>query len=481
MRKEKGITLIALVITIIVLLILAGVTIVTLTGDNGLLTKAGDAKNATEIAEEKDIISISALQAQAEYEQGELEENRFSEALDANSKTGNKASIIASDIESFTVKFQSNRYYEVNKNGNINYIENATGEKTLTIQCINSKSDILQEYQYTIVTDSYSKLSPSIDKYEPADEKIEGEITENKTIQVMYYLICNDDTTLVFTGLDSNNNITTNEDEIVNYMVGDGIGQRGGCGLVSNPNCKAIVMIPSEYKNKSVTILGQRAFQSCSNIIEVRLADTIRTIQPYALGWMSLTEIVLPENLDTMTWAFFGSNKLNKVTFTGISGYANSKSSLNAFSGCSSFEEISISNNSEYKIINNILYSYDEKIVLKAPNATTGDIIIKNPTERIESWSFNQCSINSVLIGENVKYIGDRAFQDCSNLNTVVIDSSNIAKSITRYNNCGWILSNSSINNLYIRSDITEIGSYITNNYQITESDKEGYIKYVKK
>ena len=37
---KRGITLIALVITIIVLLILAGVTIVTLTGENGILTRA---------------------------------------------------------------------------------------------------------------------------------------------------------------------------------------------------------------------------------------------------------------------------------------------------------------------------------------------------------------------------------------------------------------------------------------------------------
>lgn len=37
MRKEKGITLIALVITIIILLILAGVTIATLTGDNRII------------------------------------------------------------------------------------------------------------------------------------------------------------------------------------------------------------------------------------------------------------------------------------------------------------------------------------------------------------------------------------------------------------------------------------------------------------
>ena len=45
-RENKGITLIAIVITIIVLLILAGVTISTLTGDNGILGKASMAKDA---------------------------------------------------------------------------------------------------------------------------------------------------------------------------------------------------------------------------------------------------------------------------------------------------------------------------------------------------------------------------------------------------------------------------------------------------
>ena len=46
-KDNRGITLIALVITIIVLLILAGISIATLTGDNGLLTKASDAKIET--------------------------------------------------------------------------------------------------------------------------------------------------------------------------------------------------------------------------------------------------------------------------------------------------------------------------------------------------------------------------------------------------------------------------------------------------
>ena len=48
--KTNGITLIALVITIIVLLILAGVSIATLTGDNGILTQANKAKTETEKA-----------------------------------------------------------------------------------------------------------------------------------------------------------------------------------------------------------------------------------------------------------------------------------------------------------------------------------------------------------------------------------------------------------------------------------------------
>lgn len=48
---NSGITLIALVVTIIVLLILAGISILMLTGDNGILTKAGEAKEKTDITQ----------------------------------------------------------------------------------------------------------------------------------------------------------------------------------------------------------------------------------------------------------------------------------------------------------------------------------------------------------------------------------------------------------------------------------------------
>lgn len=64
-RSTKGITLISLVVTIIILLILAGVTIATLMGDNGLIKRAQDAKIATEIASIKEEIQTDILSEQA--------------------------------------------------------------------------------------------------------------------------------------------------------------------------------------------------------------------------------------------------------------------------------------------------------------------------------------------------------------------------------------------------------------------------------
>ena len=64
--NNKGITLIALVITIIVLLILAGVSIAMLTGQNGILTQASNAKSDTAKAEiaEKVNMAVQAAYAQ---------------------------------------------------------------------------------------------------------------------------------------------------------------------------------------------------------------------------------------------------------------------------------------------------------------------------------------------------------------------------------------------------------------------------------
>ena len=82
LRKNKGITLIALVITIIVLLILAGVSIAMLTGNNGILTQAQRAKNETEkasIEEEKILSTIKSRCTKITFQP--IEQDKLKEIL----------------------------------------------------------------------------------------------------------------------------------------------------------------------------------------------------------------------------------------------------------------------------------------------------------------------------------------------------------------------------------------------------------------
>ena len=117
-RNFKGITLIALVITIIVLLILAGVSIATLTGQNGILTQATNAKKQTEEAGEKEAISLAYTGAMAEKNG-----NGTVTASDMNEQFGLNGTNNATATGNIVVKFEyengTARWYKVDNKGTI--------------------------------------------------------------------------------------------------------------------------------------------------------------------------------------------------------------------------------------------------------------------------------------------------------------------------------------------------------------------------
>ncbi len=102
-RVNNGITLIALVITIIVLLILAGVAIATLAGDNGILIKAQEAKNKTEETGDIEKINLAILEAQIEKNtyQG-LNQDNLQEAIN-NQFRGRNVVVLDNGDGTFTV------------------------------------------------------------------------------------------------------------------------------------------------------------------------------------------------------------------------------------------------------------------------------------------------------------------------------------------------------------------------------------------
>ena len=115
-KKNNGITLIALVITIIVLLILAGVTIATLTGENGILTRASDAAEQTEIAEEKEAIGVAYAGVLADNNGTGVSASELQEELEKN---GYNATVVDNGDGTLTVTFESGNEYTIDANGSI--------------------------------------------------------------------------------------------------------------------------------------------------------------------------------------------------------------------------------------------------------------------------------------------------------------------------------------------------------------------------
>ena len=121
-KEQKGITLIALVITIIVLLILAGVSIAMITGNNGILTQANDSKEETTLAERREKLKL--LQQEAYMEEY------------------NNAKTELTEEEATDLGWTENGYLEYSGNESTIYIPSKVGKKETNLFMIKDNSEI---------------------------------------------------------------------------------------------------------------------------------------------------------------------------------------------------------------------------------------------------------------------------------------------------------------------------------------------------
>ena len=165
---EKGITLIALVVTIVVLLILAGISISMLTGENGVITQAREAKEQTIIGDEKEGISLAYSSCKADN----MMENITASQLEERMKSDGKDVTVTQDGLDLKVLYpKTGHEYTVNQNGKIdndssenpdeiidgivvdNYhviIEKASGETVLAE--IDKNSDLISTENATLIS-----------------------------------------------------------------------------------------------------------------------------------------------------------------------------------------------------------------------------------------------------------------------------------------------------------------------------------------
>ena len=154
MKKEnKGITLIALVVTIIVLLILAGISISMLTGKNGILNRAAEAKESSKNSQIDEMVKISVMDALASGN-GKITEDLLTEALNKNLGSGNYT-LTGNETEGWIVGANEKKY-NISANGSITEKKQEISDSTW--QEINALAkEIAKDSTITKDTDTVTK------------------------------------------------------------------------------------------------------------------------------------------------------------------------------------------------------------------------------------------------------------------------------------------------------------------------------------
>ena len=172
------------------------------------------------------------------------------------------------------------------------------------------------------------------------------------------------------------------------------------------------VDIPDKIDGKSVTGIGDWAFNGCTNLTSITIPDSVTEIGLSAFyDCTSLTSITIPNSVTSIDDRVFeGCTSLTNITIpssvTNI-GYE-------AFKGCTSLINIKISNG-----VNEIgERSFYDCTSLK-------NITIPNSVMIIGSQAFEGCtSLRSITISDSVTEIGWGTFWGCKNLTSITIPNS---------------------------------------------------------
>ncbi len=248
MRKgSKGITLIALVITIVVLLILAGVTIVTLTGANGLIAKAEEAKIITKEKELEEDVGLLFI------------EHGINQYKNFNIDLENK-------LKSIFEKIYGIGNINIDKNGN-NYTVKIKESKTI----------------YKIRYDGMIK------KYEKIDiTSIYGKLTEDGILYLRSTLTNSDEYKLYTNSnsIESNwiKSNTASKASVKQIIIEEPIAPATARGMFANFNNLTEIINIKNLHTENVTNM-QDMFSYCESLEEIDLSN-FETSKVQNMAWM---------------------------------------------------------------------------------------------------------------------------------------------------------------------------------------------------
>ena len=165
LKKQKGITLIALVVTIVVLLILAGVTISLLLDENGIIAKSKDARTETRVSQIEDEVGMWKQHNFINKESNQAQESADTMLANLISRKLLTEEEIDRDQELITIKKKDGTVITEISYGNvtINISKTPATEKSgavvLTVDSVDGMTTITNEEEATSFANSITSLS----------------------------------------------------------------------------------------------------------------------------------------------------------------------------------------------------------------------------------------------------------------------------------------------------------------------------------
>ena len=415
LKNKNGVTLIALAVTIIIMLILAGVTISMLTGNSGITTNASKAKTKSYLADIKEEyeLYLSEKRMEDEYDLDTLYANDKTIRYEGNEVGSGITEICSSIKKGDEKKFEiiKGKIYYVSQDKKVIPIAVELGfsinpyeitddgvlrSSAMNLYLVDNNGNLdLSEYEgkiKTIEAGAFSKV------------EIESGITPLSSIVLPKGI-----TTIGDDAFSYNTSLTSIK--IPNTVTTIGKRAFRGCTNLTS------IEIPD-----SVTYIGEHCFYDCNKLQKIKLSKKIQTINQGLLeGCSSLTEIEIPEGVESIGYAAFRScDKLTTITLpaslTSLSGAA--------LNGLSRLTEVKVADgNNSFKFENGILLSKDGKTMYMALLTLT-EINVSNGVVSILGDSLIGSNATKIILPDTVSSnLSGMVFNGMNKLTTIELSS----------------------------------------------------------
>lgn len=321
-RKIKGVTLIALAVTIIVMLILAGVTISALTGNSGITTKANEARYRNMDGQIKEIISIKISEMKAEalenntsftFEEQrekvmeELKKNGFDPQKNKHIKINDSQTLIIINKDN-VISLATGDFAICGKDGVWDWVSIDVDKKEVGVCGYNGEDEeiTIPEYivykndVYTVTALKNCSGGHDTFKLKSPNTTDDHKFKANKKVKSIKML---ENITSIDGGEFSNNDVIENIEMSDNMQSFHSGASFFGCTKLKT--CKL---------SNSIKIIPNNLFQNCTLLEEVNIPEGVTEIGAYAFSDVkSMEKLVIPSSVIKIAKGAFSNMELKEL------------------------------------------------------------------------------------------------------------------------------------------------------------------------